>query len=150
MTSIFLCLLSIKRKFLWYICDSVPAKKDLEHTIWQPFEGNCKFWGQPPRPPKKMRGINSDCVVLADREVIGVGCVDQETTPSVRWRSWRRRASRRRAVRRCRGQSSGTPLLSDNTSVLPPRTTDSRPLSTLPVSHNRPPPPALSGIAYQP
>ena len=75
MTSIFLCLLSIKRKFLWYICDSVPAKKDLEHTIWQPFEGNCKFWGQPPRPPKKMRGINSDCVVLADREVIGVGAL---------------------------------------------------------------------------
>jgi len=33
-------------------------KKDLEHTIWQPFGGVVSFLGSTP-PPKKMPGINT-------------------------------------------------------------------------------------------
>jgi len=45
-TNNLLCLLSIKCKFPRYICNLLSrSKKDLEHTIWQPFGGgNCYFF----------------------------------------------------------------------------------------------------------
>ena len=54
-------LLSIKRKFPWYICNSLSQAKtkDLEHAIGSRLRGNCKlvFRGKSPRR-RKMPGIN--------------------------------------------------------------------------------------------
>ena len=53
-TNNFLSVSSIKRKFPWHILIHCPGrKKVLEHTIWQPFGGDCKFFFGGGIPPPK-------------------------------------------------------------------------------------------------
>ena len=61
--SAFLCVYCpLKESFRDISVTHCPArKKDLEHTIWQPFGGNCKFAGVIPHAKKK-RGINTACL----------------------------------------------------------------------------------------
>ena len=89
MTNNFLCLLSINRKFPWYICDSLPRpKKRLRaHNLAAVFfGGECKFFfgGEVPHP-KKMPEINTDSRGL-NAYSIGKGS-SHTRLPSVGFRS---------------------------------------------------------------